>query len=140
MDAREGLPVLIALHERRWADRIEPSAIADPLMRAFLFEAAPALERAGLWRLHVLRLDGAPAAAILALLAPGAIHFYLQGIDPAWAALAPGIILLAQAIEMAAQEGRTHAHYLRGTEPYKARWGASGGQTRQRLLTRLRKR
>lgn len=131
-----GLAALARLHRLRWEAAGQASVLDDPLMARFLAAATPALDAAGLLRLHVLHLDGAPAAALLALSLHGAVHFYLQGADPAQRALSPGVILLAHAIRDAAAEGCTQAHFLRGTEPFKARWGACGGGTVRRTFVR----
>lgn len=130
-----GIATLLDLHARRWAGARDAVRI-DPLAQRFLEVAAPRLAAAGLLRLFVLTLDGAPAAALLGLAGAGSIHFYLQGVDPAQRALSPGVILLAEAIARSAAEGVTAAHFLRGREPYKARWGASGGLTLRRTLRR----
>jgi CelD/BcsL family acetyltransferase involved in cellulose biosynthesis len=113
-----GFPTLARLHEARWP------GVADPAVLAKLEAALPGLDEAGLLRLAVLRIGGEAAAAILALVAPGRIYFYLSGYDPGQAFVSPGTILLAAMLDEALQEGRTEAHFLRGTEGYKYAWGA----------------
>ena len=90
---------------------------------------------AGLLRLQVLRIGGAAAAAILALLSgPNRIMFYLSGFDAAHSFVSPGTILLGEMLDQAAREGRTEAHFLRGREPYKYAWGAVDRPTWSRRL------
>ena len=120
----DDLALLIRLHQARWVPKGEPGSLSDPLVLAFHAESAPRLLRAGLLRLQILAVDGAPAAAIYALLSPGRIHFYLSGFDAAYTAISPGSLLLAAMLEQAIGEGRYEADFLRGREQYKYAWGA----------------
>ena len=119
-----GLDALVALHQARWTAGGEPGVLCDPAVLAFHRSAAPGLLDAGLLRLATLRVGGTLAAAILALLGPGRILFYLSGYDTAQAFVSPGTLLLGAMLEAAAAEGRTEAHFLRGREGYKYAWGA----------------
>ncbi len=119
-----GLDRLIALHQARWQAEGEPGVLADPAVLRCLRLALPALEAAGLLRLQLLRVGGTVAAAVLALLAPGRIFFYLSGYDAARHFVSPGTLLVGAMLEQAVAEGRTEAHFLRGRESYKYAWGA----------------
>ena len=116
--------VLVDLHQARWIAGNEAGVLNDPAVLAFHRAAAPGLLQAGLSRLAVLRVGSAAVAAILALLAPGRVFFYLSGYDTAQAFISPGTLLLGAMLEAAAAEGRTEAHFLRGREGYKYAWGA----------------
>ena len=118
------LGALIALHQGRWTGEGQPGVLSDPAVLAFHCRAVPRLQAAGLLRLCLLRVGGAVAAASLALLGPGTIHFYLSGYDTARRFVSPGSLLLGAMLEQAAAEGRAEAHFLRGREPYKYAWGA----------------
>jgi len=118
------LDELIRLHQGRWTAQGETGVLASDPVLAFHREAAPGLLEAGLLRLQVLRLAGEMAAAILALLAPNRIFFYLSGFDGRYAFVSPGTLLLGAMLEQAMAEGRTEAHFLRGRESYKYAWGA----------------
>jgi CelD/BcsL family acetyltransferase involved in cellulose biosynthesis len=123
------LDALEALHASRWSERGESGVLADPAVRGFHREGAPALLDAGLLRLHVLRLDGAIAAVLYALADPPTCReprhaYYLGGFDPRHRALSPGTLLVAHAMEQALAEGAAGFDFLRGAEPYKYRWGA----------------
>ena len=120
----ESLATLVSLHQARWAEGGEPGVLCDPAVLRFQREAGPGLLRAGLSRLAVLRVGGVVAAAILALLAPGRMFFYLSGYDTAQAFVSPGTLLLGAMLEEGIAEGRTEAHFLRGREGYKYAWGA----------------
>lgn len=115
---------LVRLHQARWTAAGEPGTLADPRVLAFHADAAPMLLEAGLLRLQVLRLGDAVAAAVLALLGPGRILFYLSGYDAARAYESPGTLLVGAMLEEAVREGRREAHFLRGSEAYKYAWGA----------------
>lgn len=132
----EGLDALVALHGGRWAAEGQAGVLADPAVLAFHRRAAPGLLGAGLLRLCLLRLGGEVAAAILALLAPGRIEFYLSGYDTAHGFVSPGTLLLGAMLEQATAEGRTEAHFLRGQEAYKYAWG---GQDRMNARCSLRR-
>ena len=118
------LDTLVRLHQGRWVAQGEAGVLADAAVLAFWRDAAPGLLAAGLMRLQVLRVGGVAAAAIMALLAPGRIYFYLSGYDIAQSFVSPGTLLLGAMLEQAIAEGRTEAHFLRGQESYKYAWGA----------------
>lgn len=118
------LESLVTLHQARWATGGEPGVLCDDAVLAFHRASSPGLLAAGLLRLAVLRVGGTVAAAILALLGPGRIFFYISGYDTAQSFVSPGTLLLGAMLEEAIAEGRTEAHFLRGREPYKYAWGA----------------
>jgi CelD/BcsL family acetyltransferase involved in cellulose biosynthesis len=115
---------LIRLHQSRWVTAGEPGVLADPAVLGLHQDAAPGLLDAAALRLEVLRAGGEVVAAIMALLAPGRILFYLSGYDAAHAFISPGTLLLGAMLEDAVCEGRKEAHFLRGREGYKYAWGA----------------
>ena len=129
------LAELIRLHQARWTAQGETGVLDSPAVLAFHRQAAPALLAAGVLRLRILRFAGTVAAAILALLAPGRIFFYLSGFDEAHAFVSPGTLLLGEMLEQAMAEGRTEAHFLRGRESYKYAWGGVDRLNRQCRLT-----
>jgi CelD/BcsL family acetyltransferase involved in cellulose biosynthesis len=111
------LPAFYALHEQR-----HPGL--DRRLRRFHRLAAPALLRAGLLRLWVLRIRNELAAGHYMLLARNRILFYLGAFDARFAYASPGTLLMGEIIEQAAAEGRHELHFLRGAERYKYAWGA----------------
>lgn len=120
----DAMDTLVRLHQSRWTAQGEAGVLADPAVLAFWRDAAPRLLGGGLLRLQTLAVGGVAAAAIMALLAPGRIFFYLSGFDGAQSFVSPGTLLLGAMLEQAAAEGRTEAHFLRGQEGYKYAWGA----------------
>lgn len=126
---------LLRLNALRWG---EAGALADPLLRATLRDAAPALDRAGLLRLHQVVLGGERIAVLLVLAGPWAHHGYNGGFDPAHARLSPSAILVGAAMAQAAREGLGRFDFLRGHEGYKRVWGAEPSPMRRRVLSPLR--
>jgi CelD/BcsL family acetyltransferase involved in cellulose biosynthesis len=125
---QETLPLvlseLIRLHQGRWTGQGESGVLESEPVLAFHRQATPGLLEAGLLRLQLVRVGGEVAAAIIALLSPGRIYFYLSGFDPLHAFVSPGTLLLGAMLEQAIAEGRHEAHFLRGREGYKYAWGA----------------
>ncbi|HEX9308580.1 MAG TPA: GNAT family N-acetyltransferase [Anaeromyxobacter sp.] len=133
-DLDRHLSALFALHGARWNARGETGVVADPRLRAFHAEAARGLLARGLLRLHVLWVDGRPAAAFHGFLDHGRLYYYLGGFDPTLRAASPGAVVIAHAIDAAIAEGATEVDFLRGREPYKYAWGAQDRATWRRVL------
>ena len=124
------------LHQIRWTTQGEAGVFADPKVSAMHVDAAPGLLAAGLLRLCAIHLGGELAAAVLALLSPGRIHFYASGFDSRFSFESPGTLLVGHMLEQAIAEGRTEADFLRGGEAYKYAWGAVDRFNSMRLLRR----
>jgi CelD/BcsL family acetyltransferase involved in cellulose biosynthesis len=78
----------------------------------------------GTFRLHQLEVGGMPGASTVSLVHGGEWGLYNSAFDPALAALSPGIVLVNQLIETAAEGGAKVFDLLRGDEAYKYRFGA----------------
>jgi CelD/BcsL family acetyltransferase involved in cellulose biosynthesis len=122
---------LVRLHTQRWQQSSEPGIFADPRMIAWHREALPELEAAGLLRLCALRRSGETLATAYALSDPvvradqgagRAEYVYITAYSVDHANLRPGTILLALAMEQAANEGVATIDMLRGDEGYKQLW------------------
>ncbi|HEY4010113.1 MAG TPA: GNAT family N-acetyltransferase, partial [Acidobacteriaceae bacterium] len=123
----EAFDALVRLHRERWQSRGEPGVLADDRVVAMHREALPLLLTAGTLRLCCLRHSGQIIGVLYSLIdPPGAVertqYFYLTAFDPAHADLRPGTVLLALAIEHAANEGVRTIDMLRGEEAYKQIW------------------
>ncbi|WP_130651133.1 GNAT family N-acetyltransferase [Egicoccus halophilus] len=90
----------------------------------------------GVFRLHQLQVGGMPGASTVSLVAGGEWGLYNSAFDPALGALAPGIVLVGQLLEVAAEEGCTTFDLLRGDEDYKYRFGAQDRPLRRLTLVR----
>lgn len=115
------------LHTSRWRNSGQPGLLADPRVAAWHREALPLLLRGGMLRLFTLSLDGEPIAVLYSLLdppsrSPRTQYFYMSAFSIHHAGLRPGTVLMALAIERAANEGVRTIDMLRGDEPYKRLW------------------
>lgn len=103
----------------------EKSSWLNEGRRAVFHEVAAATLAAGTLQLLFLEIEGQKAAALYNFDYRDRIWVYNSGLDPAaFGFLSPGVVLTAQAIEMAVEGGRREFDFLRGNEPYKYRFGA----------------
>ena len=117
------------LHRERWQTRGEDGVLVDERVVEWHREAIPLLLRAGLVRLMALRLNDEVIAVLYSLIDPvraGADgrtqFFYITAYSPEHAELRPGTLLIAFAVERAANEGVATIDMLRGDEGYKQIW------------------
>lgn len=115
------------LHTQRWNERGEPGVLAEPSVIAWHREAIPLLQNRGLLRLCSLRLGDETLGVLYSVIDPAwrtprTQYFYLTAFSPDHADLRPGTLLLACAMEHAAEEGVEVIDMLRGNESYKHLW------------------
>lgn len=121
---------LVFLHRKRWQSVEQEGVLSDPAVLMHHHSAVPALARAGLLRLAILKLGGETLGVLYSLIdAPErgdkrTQYFYLPAFSVAHAEFRPGSLLNALAIDAAAQEGVQTIDLLRGNEPYKQLWHA----------------
>ncbi|HET7875391.1 MAG TPA: GNAT family N-acetyltransferase [Methylomirabilota bacterium] len=116
----EAMTRFFALHRRSKAGK---ARFMDERMEHFFRDATRALAEAGWARLWFLEWEGAALATFLCFEWGGSVGLYNSGFDPARAALAPGIVLLAHVIRDAIERGIPTFDFLRGEEPYKYAFG-----------------
>jgi CelD/BcsL family acetyltransferase involved in cellulose biosynthesis len=133
-EVAEDLATLFRLHDARWAERSDSSALADPTVREFHREFASAAFERGWLRLFVMEVDGAPIAALYGWLIGGRWSYYQAGFDPAWSRNSPGFLLLGETIRAAIEEGASEYDMLRGDEAFKRRFATSSRTVRTILL------
>lgn len=93
--------------------------------RALFHEVAQAAQDAGTLQLMFTSIEGRRAAGLFNFDYRDRIWVYNSGLDPAaFAALSPGLVLTATAIQHAIESGRKEFDFLRGDEEYKYRFGA----------------
>lgn len=110
----------------RTADQEKAAFLENPQHVAFFQRVMPAMQDAGLLRLHFLKIDGTPCAAYLNFDHNGHVYVYNSGLEPDhFGALSPGIVLLQRLIEHAIQQGHTVFDFLRGDESYKYKMGGT---------------
>lgn len=130
-ERREVLTALIGFHERRFGPR-GSTAFLTPALRAFHDDVTRRALAHGWLRLYVLRLDGAPAAAMYGFAYNYRFYFYQHGFDARYESLSIGLALMALTIQSAIGEGALEFDMLYGTEKYKSLWARD-----QRTLTQL---
>jgi CelD/BcsL family acetyltransferase involved in cellulose biosynthesis len=118
----EAMTRFLTLHR---LSKVGKARFMDERMERFFRSATAALAGAGWMRLWFLEFEGAPVAAFLCVEHAGSVGLYNSGFDPARAALAPGIVLLAHVIRDAIERGFPTFDFLRGEEPYKYGFGPS---------------
>jgi CelD/BcsL family acetyltransferase involved in cellulose biosynthesis len=94
--------------------------------RRSLFHAvAAAAQEAGTLQLMFMVVDGRKAAGLFNFDYADRIWVYNSGLDPtAFGSLSLGVVLTANAIQWAIENGRSEFDFLRGSETYKYRFGA----------------
>jgi CelD/BcsL family acetyltransferase involved in cellulose biosynthesis len=118
----EAMTRFLTLHR---LSKVGKARFMDERMERFFRSATARLAAAGWARLWFLEFEGAAVAAFLCVEYGGSVGLYNSGFDPAQAALAPGIVLLAHVIRDAIDRGFPVFDFLRGEEPYKYGFGPS---------------
>ena len=118
----EGMTRFLTLHR---LSKVGKARFMDERMERFFRSATARLAAAGWARLWFLEFEGAAVAAFICLEYGDRVSLYNSGFDPARAALAPGIVLLAHVIRDAIDRGFPVFDFLRGEEPYKYGFGPS---------------
>ncbi|MGH2725434.1 MAG: GNAT family N-acetyltransferase [Actinomycetota bacterium] len=93
-------------------------------MATFFGSFAWMLFSQGWLRLALLEIGGEPWAGVYAFRSGNDWDVWNSAYDHRRRELAPGMVLMADGIRLAAEEGCTTFDFLRGTEPYKYRFGA----------------
>ncbi len=93
-------------------------------MRLQMHTLAQTAFKHGWLHLSFLEVGGEKAAGYLSFDDGGHLWVYNSGIQPDFAALSPGWVLLGYLIEWAIQNGRHSFDFMRGDELYKYRFGA----------------
>ena len=110
---------------RLMAANPDKAAFLSGSMRTLFGEIAQAAMSAGMLQLAFLDVDGIPAAGYFNFDYGGRIWVYNSGMDPAYAALSPGWVLLGLLIQRAIEQGRHTFDFMRGDETYKFQWGGT---------------
>lgn len=128
---------LSLLHGRRWSEAAgEDGVLAPDAVQHFHRATLPGLIEAGLARLFELRIGGRMAGCYYGFFDRGRAYAYIGGFDSEFAAVSPGNLLVAHAIEEARREGGCEFHFLRGRERYKYEWGAVERWNRKRCFAK----
>lgn len=88
------------------------------------------------FHLAFLEVDGSKAAGAIGFGFKGTFSLYNSAFDRRWSALSPGMVLVADMIAGAIEEGRGTFDLLKGDLEYKYRFGSTPRPVRGLLLTR----
>ena len=127
---------LFDLHQRRWNQRWLPGVFGGRRVQAFHRDAAGRLLERGWLRLFSLKLDGVTQASLYCFAYGDRMCYYQGGFEPTLARMSLGTVLTARALQAAVGEGRAVFDFLRGDEPYKAKWTGATRTNARRLITR----
>ena len=127
---------LFDLHQRRWNQRWLPGVFGGRRVQQFHRDAARALLGRDYLRLFTLKLDGETQACLYCFSFGDRLCYYQGGFEPTLAKWSLGTVLTAHAMQTAITEGRAVFDFLRGDEPYKAKWTDQAQTNTRRLLTR----
>jgi CelD/BcsL family acetyltransferase involved in cellulose biosynthesis len=106
--------------------------------RAVFHEVAEAAMANGTLQLLFSEVSGRAGAALFNFDYRGRTWVYNSGLEPdGFAALSLGVVLTAQAIELAIARGNHTFDFLRGNETYKYRFGAMDSRVYRLLLARI---
>lgn len=140
----EAMQILVELHQRRRSILGEAGCFASPRFLQFYRDVVPELFRQGLVEFYWLQIEGRPVAAEFQLVGQGILYAYQAGIDPDSMNLEPGKTIYLAILRQAIERGNRAFDFLRGDEPYKARFGAERHPTLncriipRRVIPRLR--
>jgi CelD/BcsL family acetyltransferase involved in cellulose biosynthesis len=113
---------LVHLHRLRFLDQDRVSSFLVPKVQAFHAEALQRMAAAGLARLFTLEIGSHTIAALYGFSTGKTFSFYQSGMDPAWARLSVGLVLMGCSIREAIRHGHDTFDFLRGDEAYKFQW------------------
>lgn len=128
-EAGPALEELLRLHHLRWDPEGGSDGIPRGLVEDFHRELAPLLAARGWLRLWRLEVGGRAVAAVYGLELGRRFYYYQSGMDPAWAAHSPGLVLLGRTVEDAYARGLADYDFLRGAEPHKLDWATDRRET-----------
>jgi CelD/BcsL family acetyltransferase involved in cellulose biosynthesis len=118
------MDILLELHQRRRHAVGEAGCFTSARFMAFYHEVVPDLLRRGQVQFYWLELDGKPVAAEYQLVGNGVLYAYQAGVDPDAMQHQPGKLINLAILRRSIARGYRVFDFLRGDEPYKARFGA----------------
>jgi CelD/BcsL family acetyltransferase involved in cellulose biosynthesis len=124
-DASSFAREVVRLNRARMRDKGIESSFESEAFRNFFLDAVPGLANEGsAWMDTIVHGDKVLAAA-LTLLHADRMYFYSAGFDDSASALRPGTALHLEVLTRGIERGYVSYDFLRGSEPYKYRWGAT---------------
>ena len=115
----------VDLHQKRRAMLDEPGCFADPAFETFLRQSTQQLIKEGRSELVVINFDSQPLAAMLLFNDQNTNYMYQSGADESRMKMEPGYQMAVAAIQKSIDRDMKYFDFLRGDEPYKARWSTT---------------
>jgi len=119
---REGMRILEDLHTARWNSLGDPGCFGYPGFREFLNRVAEEKLESNSLSLIWMTFEGQPFAADIGFHSEDGFFTYQGGISNEHLNLEPGRAIIRVQIELAMSRGSKFVDFLRGDEPYKARY------------------
>jgi CelD/BcsL family acetyltransferase involved in cellulose biosynthesis len=107
-----------------------------PGMEIFFRRLGEAFGAEGGFRLNMIEVDGVLAAGTIGFVFDRVTSLYNSAFDRSWGSLAPGMVLVAEDIRLAIEEGCSAFDLLKGDYAYKYRFGAIPRAVRRLVVTR----
>ena len=118
-------PIFTDLHQQRRKLVGDAGCFSDPAFEQFLKSASRSLIEESKAEILVIFFEGSPLATMLCLFDNEASYSYQSGMDVDRLNLEPGYQICYTAICNAIDNGFKRFDFLRGDEPYKARWNTT---------------
>lgn len=115
----------VRLHQARWNEKGESGCFGDGAFESFLKNAVLGMAENGNVAMFFVTHRKKVIGANLMLAYNNQAYLYQSGFDPEFSHLEPGHLLVKSAMEFSILNGLESFDFLRGDEPYKARWNAS---------------
>jgi CelD/BcsL family acetyltransferase involved in cellulose biosynthesis len=116
------LDAFLRLEGSGWKRRRGTAIVSNPRSERLYREFARRAGEKGWLRLHLLELDGTPIAGDLGCSFAGGSFLLKTGFDERYARLSPGLLLRAEALRAAIEEGCRSYDFLGGPDDWKRRW------------------
>jgi CelD/BcsL family acetyltransferase involved in cellulose biosynthesis len=107
-----------------------------PGMEIFFRRLAEAFLADGVFRLTFIEVAGELAAGTIGFVCNQTYYLYNSAFDRKWGTLAPGMVLVAEDIRSAIEEGLSAFDLLKGDYAYKYRFGAYARRVRRLIVRR----
>jgi CelD/BcsL family acetyltransferase involved in cellulose biosynthesis len=124
-DIEADMAALFRLHDLRWTGRQTGSTMVGDRVRAFHTDFAGVARERGWLRLAFLIVDSQPVAGWYGWRIGERFAYYQAGFDPAWGDRSVGLLLFAETIRAALEEGAAEYDMLLGDEGFKLRFADS---------------
>lgn len=107
-----------------------------PGMEIFFRRLGEAFCADGVFKLTFIEVGGQLAAGTIGFVWGGTSYLYNSAFDRSWGTLAPGMVLVAEDIRLAIEEGCSGFDLLKGDYRYKYRFGSSPRAVKRLVVTR----